>query len=197
MNFKYLLLCVILIVVLILIFRTREKIRSWYIDFPEYLSESIKYCFINIIGNLFPIWFLLFIEVVNGHFDKIRNAIEQPYTYIILCATFLTTNIYMWVKQLKKQNNNKVPITLILEVIVLFPVIGYLSSQKKTLECVDNCIQCNGVEIIDVVVYALLLLIVIQYIFLQIKEFKVVSEASGSKERDNDYDALSDKFNKE
>ena len=73
-----------------------NNIQNWYNNFPEYLSEGIKYCLINIIGNLFPIWFILFIELVNGNFDKVRSSIEQPYTYIILSATFLTTNIYYY-----------------------------------------------------------------------------------------------------
>jgi len=99
------------------------KIPQWFRDGLESISW-------NLLGNLLPIWVLLLITIINNGFSgrEMYNSIHQPFTYLVLSGTYLTSTYYI---VSKGKNKNKV-FPFIFTILLL--VIGFLIPEKASLE---------------------------------------------------------------
>lgn len=156
-----------------------SRLKKW--NFWKVWSnvEGWKYIAVNLTGNLFPVWFLLIIEFGNNGLDKsgVIRTISQPYTYLILSVAFASSTLYLWIKNLKLEvqnessKNNKISIGMIFYVLILFPVIGFYLSKKECLETHQiNNANLDCFRIVPVI-YVLFLIVVLVYIYFQLKDF--------------------------
>lgn len=137
--------------------------------------EGWKYIAINMVGNLFPVWFLVIIDFANNGISLCGfvNTISQPYTYLILSATFASSTLYLWIKKLKSEgteinsNNKNFSIGMILYIVILFPVIGFYLSKKDCLERIEA--SCS--PIIPVIYFIMLPIVIFVYIYYQLYDF--------------------------
>lgn len=150
--------------------------------------DGWKYIAVNLIGNLFPVWFLLIIELGNNGFSKtgIYQTISQPYTYLILSVAFASSTLYLWIKRLKAENqtdevlNKKTPIGMIFYVLILFPIVGFYLSKKDCLEMFQQGNSFSNCHRIVPVIYIMFLLVVIVYIYFQLKDFAELDKLKNS-----------------
>lgn len=156
-----------------------ERIKNWKGWNIWTNGEGWKYITVNLIGNLFPVWFLLIIEFANNGLthNGIVATISQPYTYLILSVAFASSTLYLWIKNLKSEVQNesnkrsKISIGMIFYVLILFPVIGFYLSKKECLETYQNDIGSLECFRIIPVIYTLFIIIVLVYIYFQLKDF--------------------------
>lgn len=157
-----------------------KKIYHWQ-GFDKWKNiEGWKYITVNLIGNLFPVWFLLIIEIGNYgfSFDGFHKTVAQPYTYLILCIAFASSTLYLWIKDIKTNNQGddiptkKVSVWIIFYIIILFPIIGFYLNKKDCLETykVGNC-NCDCDRIVPVI-YWLSFTVLCIYIYFQLKDFE-------------------------
>jgi hypothetical protein len=156
-----------------------ERIKKWK-GWDIWTNwEGWKYITVNLIGNLFPVWFLLIIEFGNNGLNKsgVITTISQPYTYLILSVAFASSTLYLWIKNLKSEvqnessKKNKISIGMIFYVLILFPVIGFYLSKKECLETYQNNNANLDCYRIVPVIYVLFLIVVLAYIYFQLKDF--------------------------
>ncbi len=164
-----------------------EKIKTFY-HWPGFNKwkniEGWKYITVNLIGNLFPVWFLIIIEIGNNGFSwyGFNKTIAQPYTYLILCIAFASSTLYLWVKDIKTNNqgndnpDKRVSVWIIFYIIILFPVIGFYLNKKNCLEKynIDEKI-CDCYRIVPVI-YWLSFIVLCIYIYFQLKDFEEIKK---------------------
>jgi len=82
------------------------------------------------LGSLLPIWVLVLISISDFGLNSCRiyEAMHQPFTYLVLSGTYLTSTFYIISKSKKK--NKIFPFTFTIFLIL----IGYLITDKKSLE---------------------------------------------------------------
>ncbi len=155
------------------------KIPNWFWDG----TESV---FWNILGNLIPIWFVAAISIYEYGFDmsKIYDAIHQPYTYLILSATYLTTTFYILNRKGGFYKHKYFAIIF----IVLLMIIGYTIKDRKALE--DSSATFNK-EIFIVIVF---LLSFFSYVFYEFKSHFDVEKTSSEAESKKQFTDLKDSF---
>lgn len=136
--------------------------------------EGWKYIAINLVGNLFPVWFLLVIEFGNNGLTRscFFKTIAQPYTYLVLAATFASSTLYLWIKKVKSEGddetiNKKFSILMIVFIILFFPILGFFLSKKECLESLDN----NCSQIINAIYFVILPMVLLIYIYHQLYDF--------------------------
>ena len=135
--------------------------------------EGWKYIAINLVGNLFPIWFLLIINFSNNGFSfaEIVITLSQPFTYLILSVTFAASTLYLWLKKVKSDSvgddrNKKISIGMLIYVLILFPIIGFFLSKKDCLEQLGSSCQ-----LIIPAIYIIFSVVVVVYIYYQLSDF--------------------------
>ncbi len=149
-------------------------------------KDGWKYITVNLIGNLFPVWFLLIIEFGNNGITQnvFYKTISQPYTYLILSIAFASSTLYLWIKRIKSENEDvtikKTPIGMIFYILVLFPIIGFYLNKKDCLEKFKyNEINKDCFRIASVI-YILFVFVVITYIYFQLKDFAELDKLENS-----------------
>ncbi len=150
--------------------------------------DGWKYITVNLVGNLFPVWFLLIVEFGNNGLSKngFCQTISQPYTYLILSIAFASSTLYLWIKRIKSENETeevpkrKTSIGMIFYILILFPVIGFYLSKKECLEKFQfNQINDDCFRIVPVI-YILFFIVVITYIYFQLKDFAELDKLENS-----------------
>lgn len=142
-------------------------------------SEGWKYITVYLIGNLFPVWFLVIIYFANNGYDRegFWDTVSQPYTYLILSVGFASSTLYLWIKNMKSEAQsenyarNKISIGIILYVLVLFPIIGFFLSMQNCLETYHRGMECVKCIRIIPVIYWISGSVVFIYIYFQLKDF--------------------------
>lgn len=175
MNWIYIIIVCLILLTIILVFKKWDAIKKWK-GWEVWLNlDGWKYIAVNLIGNLFPVWFLLIIEfayhgITLSGFIKI---ISQPYTYLILSATFAASTLYLWLKKIKSEsmednpNSKKISIWMIFYIVILFPVIGFYLSKKDCIEKIgEDC-----APIIPVIYFLMFPIVVLVYIYHQLYDF--------------------------
>jgi hypothetical protein len=159
---------------------TFPKIPSWFWDG----TESV---FWNILGNLIPIWFVAAISIYENGFNKMKvyDAIHQPYTYLILSATYLTTTFYI----LNRKGGFYKHKYFAFIFITLLMIIGYTIKDRKSLE---DCSASFDKEIFIVIVF---LLSFFSYIFYEFKSHFDIEKTSSETESKKQFSELKDSFN--
>ena len=175
MNWIYIIIVCLILLSIILVFVKWDAIKKWK-GWEVWLNlEGWKYITVNLIGNLFPVWFLLIIEFANHGitFLGFINTISQPYTYLILSATFAASTLYLWLKKIKSEsmedspNSKKISIWMIFYIVILFPVIGFYLSKKDCIEKIgEDC-----APVIPVIYFLMFPIVVLVYIYYQLYDF--------------------------
>lgn len=175
MNSIYIIIGCLILLSIILVFVNWDALKKWK-GWEIWLNlEGWKYIAVNLIGNLFPVWFLLIIEFGNHGitFMGFINTILQPYTYLILSATFAASTLYLWLKKIKSEsmedspNSKKISIWMIFYIVILFPVIGFYLSKKDCIEKIgEDC-----APVIPVIYFFMFPIVVLVYIYYQLYDF--------------------------
>lgn len=99
-------------------------------DWKDWFKEGLEDFSYNLIGNFLPLWALFVVKVIDHGFlwKPIYEAFHQPYTYLILSGTYLTSTFYL---QSKPKMESRV---LKFFYFPLLFIIGYLVSKKLALE---------------------------------------------------------------
>jgi hypothetical protein len=174
----------IILIILIISYLYREKIKNWNGWNIWLEKEGWKYITVNLAGNLFPVWFLLIIEFGNNGINKegICKTLAQPYTYLVLLVAFASSTLYLWIKNIKSEENDnikdksKISIGLILYVLFLFPIIGFYLNKKDCLEHYKYGAVNKECDPIVNVIYILFVLTVLIYIYFQLKDFSLINK---------------------
>lgn len=209
MNINFLIILII-IVFLIVSYMYWDKIKNWNGWNIWLEKEGWKYIAVNLAGNLFPVWFLLIIEFGNNGINKdgIYKTLAQPYTYLVLLVAFASSTLYLWIKNIKSDENDKsndkskISIGLILYILVLFPIIGFYLNKKDCLENYKFGQFNKDCEPIVNVIYILFLLTVLIYIYFQLKDFSLInklnkkSNPNPTKSVDDEIKDLNNQLNK-
>ncbi|MFV0224282.1 hypothetical protein OBJ96_04095 [Empedobacter falsenii] len=106
-----------------------EKFKSFFL-IKDWFKEGLEdFCY-NVLGNFLPIWVLLIINIIESGFntENVYKALHQPYTYLILSGTYLTSISYL---QTKPKMDNKL---LKFFYFPLLIIIGLLVAKKNILE---------------------------------------------------------------
>jgi hypothetical protein len=156
-----------------------EFIPDWFIDG----SESV---FWNILGNLIPIWFGLAINIYEFGFDwsKVYDAIHQPYTFLILSASYLTTTFYI-INRKGSFNYNKYFHYIF---IILLMIIGYIIKDRKSLEDVSASFNKEFFVVIIFIISFFM------YLYYEYKSHKDIEDTNSKKESIKQFDDLKDSF---
>lgn len=155
------------------------KLPRWFIDG----SESI---FWNILGNLIPIWFVAATSIYENGFNKyeLYKAIHQPYVFLILSATYLTTTFYI----LNRKGNFYKHKYFSIFFIGLLMVIGYTIKDRKSLEDVSASFN-KEVFIVSVFLFSFL-----SYVYYEYRSHFNIEKTSSGKESKKQYSNLKDSF---
>ncbi|MES2544811.1 MAG: hypothetical protein V4548_07990 [Bacteroidota bacterium] len=184
MNLNYIIISITLTIVLFVLFRFWSNIKNWN-GWKIWLEkEGWKYIAVNLAGNLFPVWFLLIIEFGNNGINKdsICKTLAQPYTYLVLLVAFASSTLYLWIKNIKSEENegskdkSKISIGLILYVLFLFPIVGFYLNKKDCLEHYKFGEINKECEPIVNIIYILFVLTVLIYIYFQLKDFSLINK---------------------
>lgn len=97
--------------------------KDWFKDGFEDLSY-------NILGNFLPFWASLVVYFIDSglNWQTFYNAFHQPYTFLILSGTYLTSAFYL---QSKPKMENRILKFLYFPFII---IIGLFVSKKSMLE---------------------------------------------------------------
>jgi len=146
-------------------------------------SESVGW---NILGNLIPIWFVFGTTIYEFGFDKakIYEAIHQPYTFLILSASYLTTTFYIVNRRGEYKGNKFFSFAF----IILLMIIGYTIKDRESLA--DLSASYNK-ELFVVIVFVVSFLI---YIFFDYKSFYDVENTKTQKKREKEVEDLGDEM---
>jgi hypothetical protein len=156
---------------------------------PQYISEGLESVFWNFLGNLIPVWMGIIISISdNGlSYSKIYESIHQPFTFLILSASFLTTTLYIIRKGSKfSESNNFFHYVY----FVLLLIIGFLISKKSGLENLNVNFETK------LLVYIIFIISILFYIFYQFRHFYLIYNPRIIPERETQQDDLEDEFDK-
>ena len=168
--------------------------------------EGWFYILISLIGNLFPIWFKVFIGIIDGKCGyDICNDINSPFTYLLITISFSSMTIYLWQKHLKfdeeeyekskeqTHNNLLKRKWMIIYVLIIFPLLGYLISREQYI----TKYLCN----LSICIYSIFTLVLLVYIYFKLKDFaeeknlKLKQDTTVTKEIKNEMKSLNDQLN--
>lgn len=154
----------------------------------KYLNKNfLGYTILYLIGNAIPIWFLLLINIIERglSIDVIINSIHQPFTYLVLSGTLLSTTLYLWLKSVKlNSEKNSLPTSMLVFIFIFLPLLGYLfiRTNNKSIEDISYSLS--------VVIYLIFSISLIIYFIYQASDFvdiqivNDVNDNSKGKERE-------------
>ena len=174
-----LLLCIIIVLAVIVFI-------YFLLTGPSWFKEGTENICWNVLGNLIPIWLVAATSLYENGFDKskIYIAIHQPYTFLILSASYLTTTFYI----LNRKDNFYKHKLFSFFFIILLLVIGFTIKDRKSLE--DLSANYNK-ELFVVVLFLVSFFI---YVFYEYKSHHIVEKTSSDKESNKQYDDLKESF---
>ena len=156
---------------------------------PQYISDGLESIFWNFLGNLIPVWMGIIISISDNGLScsKIYESIHQPFTFLILSASFLTTTLYILRKGSKfSESNNFFHYVY----FVLLLIIGFLISKKSGLENLTVNFETK------LLVYIIFIISILFYIFYQFRHFYRIYNPRSLPEREAQQDDLEDEFDK-
>jgi len=164
----------------------KEKFK---INIPKYISDGLESVFWNFLGNLIPVWMGVVISISDNGFSlsKIYSSIHQPFTFLILSASFLTTTLYILRKGSKFSESNSFFHYLY---FVLLLIIGFLISKKSGLENLTANFETK------LLVYIIFIVSIILYIYYQFRHFYRLYNPKMVEERENQQGDLEDEFDR-
>lgn len=167
--------------------KSKDK-KSYFAKIPSWFKDGTESVLWNILGNLIPIWFVFAVSIYENGFDKLKiyEAIHQPYTFLILSATYLTSTFYI----LNRKGNFYKHKYFSFIFIALLMIIGYTIKDRKSLE--DLSATFNK-ELFIVIIF---LISFIFYIFYEYCSHKNIDSTTSKKESEKQYGELKDSFKK-
>lgn len=156
---------------------------------PKYVSDGLESIFWSFLGNLIPVWMGIVISISDNGLSitKIYESIHQPFTFLILSASFLTTTLYILRKGSKFSESNNFFHYLY---FVLLLIIGFLISKKSGLENLTVNFETK------LLVYVIFLISIIIYIYYQFRHFYRLYNPKPTEERETQQEELEDEFNR-
>lgn len=164
----------------------KNKIK---INVPKYISDGLESVFWSFLGNLIPVWMGVIISISdNGlSYSKIYESIHQPFTFLILSASFLTTTLYILRKGSKFSESNNFFHYLY---FVLLLIIGFLISKKNGLESLTVNFETK------LLVYIIFIISIIFYVYYQFRHFYRIYNPKNVAERETQQENLEDEFDR-
>ncbi|MCB0537093.1 MAG: hypothetical protein KDE33_06150 [Bacteroidetes bacterium] len=164
----------------------KNKIK---INVPKYISDGLESVFWSFLGNLIPVWMGVIISISdNGlSYPKIYESIHQPFTFLILSASFLTTTLYILRKGSKFSESNNFFHYLY---FVLLLIIGFLISKKNGLESLTVNFETK------LLVYIIFIISIIFYVYYQFRHFYRIYNPKNVAERETQQENLEDEFDR-
>lgn len=163
--------------------------KSIKIKIPQYVSDGLESVFWSFLGNLIPVWMGIIISISdNGlSLSKIYESIHQPFTFLILSASFLTTTLYILRKGSKfSESNNFFHYVY----FVLLLIIGFLISKKSGLENLSVNFETK------LLVYVIFSISIFFYIYYQFRHFYRIYNPNNIPEREIQQEELEDEFDR-
>ncbi len=150
----------------------------------QWFKDGLESVMWNIVGNLMPLYVMLFISVSDNGLNwySIYIALHQPFTFIILSGTYLTNSYYIISKS--RVRNRIFP--FIFGVALLF--IGLLIKDKTSLENLTANFYKEFAVIILFVISFLL------YVYYEFKNYYQIYNADQGAEAANQYNNLENEF---
>lgn len=164
------------------------NLKKWLLfnpkDWPDWFREGLEDFFYNSLGNLLPIWAMIIANFLNSEITfSFYDSIHQPFTYVILSGTYLTSSFYL---QSKPKMGDK--IIKFIYAPLLF-IIGLLVAKKPILEDLS---ASREIELFVIVVFLICFLSYIIILFkshyrrLKIRPTEIVKEEKDKLEKDFD-----------
>ncbi|MCX6231147.1 MAG: hypothetical protein NTZ33_06345 [Bacteroidetes bacterium] len=157
------------------------------IKIPKYISDGLESIFWSFLGNLIPVWMGVVISISDYGFSllNIYRSIHQPFTFLILSASFLTTTLYILRKGSKFSESNSFFHYLYFALLL---IIGFLISKKSGLENLSANFETK------LLVYIIFIISIFLYIFFQFRHFYRIYNPKTAEERENQQENLEDEF---
>jgi len=171
-------LTTIAIIILIAIYYYfRENIPNWF-------KEGFESVTWNILGNLLPLYVMVFISISDKgfEFNSIYEALHQPFTLLILSGTYLTNSYYIISKN---RIENKI-FPVIYGIALLF--VGLLIKDKTSLEN----LSANYYKELTVVI--LFLISFFLYLFIEFRSYYLINNLQIGNDGENEYNNLENDF---
>ncbi len=161
--------------------------NSIKINIPKYILDGLESVFWSFLGNLIPVWMGVIISISDNGLSylKIYESIHQPFTFLILSASFLTTTLYILRKGSKFSESNNFFHYLY---FVLLLIIGFLISKKNGLENLTVNFETK------LLVYIIFVISIVLYIYYQFRHFYRLYNPKGLAERETQQENLEDEF---
>lgn len=150
----------------------------------QWIKDSLESVFWNIIGNMMPVYVMLFIAISEHglSWNATYNALHQPFTYLILSGTYFT-NCYFLIS--KDRNRNKI-YPMFFTLFLLF--VGLLIKDKTSLENFSADFKK------ELTVVLLFLTSFILYIFYEFRKYYQIYHSDQANEVDNQFNDLENQF---
>jgi hypothetical protein len=184
----WVLLITIALIIIIIYFLLKKFLK---------VKAFIGFIGLNLLGNTIPIWFILLINIIENGIKKdiVIESIHQPFTFLVLGGTLLSTTLFLWQKDYSLNNVREISTLMIMYIFISLPTFGYLFVNTYNI---SNALIPNGHWIASYIVSFSAFYF---YIKFQYKDFKIDwlnnnenTAKSQEKKRKKSFDNLNESF---
>lgn len=129
--------------------------RIW----EQWIKEGLEDFGYSLLGNLLPLWAMLISNFIELGFtwNSVYSAFHQPFTYVILCGTYLTSTFYL---QSKPKMENKL---FKFSYAPFLFIIGLLVAKKPIL---DNLTAPFSLELMVIIMFLICFFVHTYFLFI-------------------------------
>lgn len=129
--------------------------KSW----EQWIKEGLEDFGYSLLGNLLPVWAMIVSNLINygPTYRSFYDAFHQPFTYVILSGTYLTSTFYL---ESKPGMGNKV---FKFVFAFFFVIIGLLVAKKPVL---DDLSAPFYLELMVIIIFMICFLIHVYFLFI-------------------------------
>lgn len=155
--------------------------KTW----EQWIKEGLEDLGYSILGNLLPLWAMIISNFINDgpYYESLYDALHQPFTYVILSGTYLSSTFYL---ESKPEMGNKIFKFIF---AFFFVIIGLLVAKKPIL---DDLTAPFYLELMVVIIFLICFFIHMYFLFrshykrLNIKTTEIIKKEK--KKLDDEFD---------